>query len=313
MRSAPVRRRFILTCKGSINLMNLKQIDAAIAAYQESLDEAGIARLGFFRTLWEALDDVSSQASSQDTYRVSDIGLLDGSAVFERIPVDISADELAAAIESVAGLMAEHDGLSDEVRSALSNVQWTSVAEAASVELAGSEPAAFVGSVAYALEEAGAGDDGSRFGAIAAMLALRALLDGAAREAQRALQAAGADRTHALTCPVCGGEPTIARVGDTDASQGRGRELWCGQCGTAWAFERIRCARCGTRNQGHLHTFSIEGDDAHRIAVCDECGGYIRTVYQEDALAPFSFEVEDVVMAPLDAVAATIGSAGLRA
>lgn len=294
--------------------MNLKQIDAAIAAYQGSLDEAGTARLDFFRALWAVLDGISSQASSREAYCVPDAHGLHGDAsVFEQVPVGLSAAELACAVEAVANRMAEHGGLSDEACSALSGVQWTSIVEAASVDLAGSDPAAFVGAVAYALDEAGTGEDEARFGAIAAMLALRALLDGPAREAKRVLCEAGFDRAHTLACPICGGEPTIARIGDTDASQGRGRELWCGQCGTAWTFERVRCARCGTRNQGHLHSFSIEGDDAHRIAVCDECGGYIRTVYQEDALAPFSFEVEDIVMAPLDAVAATIDSVKPRA
>ena len=65
----------------------------------------------------------------------------------------------------------------------------------------------------------------------------------------------------------------------------------------------MRCARCGTRNQGHLHYFNVEGDDSHRIATCDECGGYMRTVFQDDALVPFSFDVEDVVMARLDSIA----------
>ena len=46
---------------------------------------------------------------------------------------------------------------------------------------------------------------------------------------------------------------------------------------------------------------------SHRIATCDECGGYLRTVYADDALAPFSFEVEDVIMARLDAIAAERG------
>ena len=77
----------------------------------------------------------------------------------------------------------------------------------------------------------------------------------------------------------------------------------CAQCGCAWEFERVRCVRCGTQNQSRLHYFNLEGDEAHRLATCDECGGYTRTVYEEDALAPFSFEVEDVVMAKLDLVA----------
>ena len=33
----------------------------------------------------------------------------------------------------------------------------------------------------------------------------------------------------------------------------------------------------------------------------------LRTVYADDALAPFSFEVEDVIMARLDAIAAERG------
>ena len=102
---------------------------------------------------------------------------------------------------------------------------------------------------------------------------------------------------------MCGGEAGAARVGVTKHSDGRGKELWCPQCGAVWEFERVRCARCGTQNQSHLHYFNIEGDDAHRLATCDECGGFMRTVYQDSALAPFAFEVEDVVMARLDLLA----------
>lgn len=39
------------------------------------------------------------------------------------------------------------------------------------------------------------------------------------------------------------------------------------------------------------------------IHKCDECNGYIRTVFIEDALRPFSYEVEEVVTAKLDAIA----------
>ncbi len=106
---------------------------------------------------------------------------------------------------------------------------------------------------------------------------------------------------------MCGGAPVAGRVGGESSTQGRGKTLWCAQCGTSWEVERVRCARCGTQNQAHLHYYNVEGDDAHRIATCDECGGYLRTVYADDALAPFSFEVEDVVMARLDAIAAERG------
>ena len=76
-------------------------------------------------------------------------------------------------------------------------------------------------------------------------------------------------------------------------------------------FDRIRCPRCGTRNQGNLHYFNIEGDEGHRIGTCDECGSYIRTRFAgEGDNAPYSPEVEDVVMARLDAVAMDPSFAG---
>ena len=107
---------------------------------------------------------------------------------------------------------------------------------------------------------------------------------------------------------MCGCEASVAHVGQAGTkTKGRGRALWCAQCGCVWDIERVRCARCGTQNQGYLHFFNVEGDDDHRIATCDECGGYVRTVYQEDGpmaqLYPFSYEIEDVVMAKLDLIA----------
>lgn len=65
------------------------------------------------------------------------------------------------------------------------------------------------------------------------------------------------------------------------------------------------------RNQGNLHYFNIEGDEGHRIGTCDECGSYIRTRFAgEGDNAPYSPEVEDVVMARLDAVAMDPSFAG---
>ena len=174
---------------------------------------------------------------------------------------------------------------------------------ASDLVLAGCNPAAYVESFVELLEDDGMDEDAARIGAAAAALALRALLEGPAAAIEQARRAAGADEPHGVRCPVCGGEAAVAQVGDAPAGQGRGKRLWCGHCGCVWDFERVRCARCGTQNQGHLHYFNLEGDEAHRLAACDECGGYTRTVYQADALAPFSFEVEDVLMAKLDLVA----------
>ncbi len=184
------------------------------------------------------------------------------------------------------------------------------IVAASSLAMAGSAPAAYLEDLADLLGDDGMTEDQARVGALVASLALRFQLEAPAQAVSRALGEAGCTEPHPLRCPVCGGAPSAARVGGQNSTQGRGKTLWCAQCGTTWEFDRVRCARCGTHNQGHLHYFNVEGDDAHRIATCEECGGYVRTTYADDALAPFSFEVEDVVMARLDAIAANPAFAG---
>lgn len=110
--------------------------------------------------------------------------------------------------------------------------------------------------------------------------------------------------THPLLCPVCGSEPMLASVGAKTSSAGRGRLLYCLDCGASWEFDRIRCAHCGTHDQTKLHYVSIEGDDDHRLGFCDECGGFMRTTFMDSSLFPISPLVEDVVMAPLSAIGA---------
>ena len=57
--------------------------------------------------------------------------------------------------------------------------------------------------------------------------------------------------------------------------------------------------------------FNIEGDEGHRIGTGDECGSSIRTRFAGAGdNAPYSPEVEDVVMARLDAVAMDPSFAG---
>ena len=93
------------------------------------------------------------------------------------------------------------------------------------------------------------------------------------------------------------------RIAGPSGIDGRDREQYCGMCGTVWPFERMRCGVCGTENAARLHYFHVEGDSSHRLQNCDECGQYQRMVFEEDLSIPLSMEVEDVVMAKLDAIA----------
>lgn len=296
--------------------MNLKAIDAAIAAYRTNLDEGDVSRLAFFRELWGVQDEEAARAAVG--YDVPDADSLKawaraGEPVLSHVPAKIDAGALAGAMARLAEVLAVRGGFAASTSEALSRTNWERMVAASDLALAGSDPAAYVESFAELLEDDGMDEDAARIGAMATALALRALLEGPATAVERARRDAGADEPHSVRCPVCGGGAAVAQVSGASAGQGRAKRLWCPQCGCAWEFERVRCSRCGTRNQAHLHYFNVEGDEAHRIGTCDECGGYIRTVYADDALAPFSFEVEDVVMARLDAIARDPSFAGGRA
>lgn len=288
--------------------MNLKAIDAAITAYRPQLTDDDNARLAFFRELWDVQASLASRVAEAGGFTVPDAVDLRAWAqaelpVLAQAPASLDAELFADALERIAAVLSAHEGFSASTQEALKRVKWDRIVAASDLAQAGSDPAAYLEAFAALLVDDGMHEDAAHTGALAASLALRALLEEPARAIQAARQEAGVDEVHSLRCPVCGGSATLARVGAADVAQGGGKELWCAQCGTAWEFERVRCGRCGTQNQGHLHYFNLEGDEAHRLATCDECGGYVRTVYQTDALAPFSFEVEDVVMAKLDLVA----------
>ncbi|MVN16022.1 formate dehydrogenase accessory protein FdhE [Gordonibacter urolithinfaciens] len=292
--------------------MNLKAIDAALAAYREKLDEGETARLAFFRKLWGALDEAAADAPAAEGWDapcVEDLRtwFAAGEPVLAHAPATVGAAPFAAALGRAAACAAEHGGFAAGTAEALGRTRWDRIVAASPLGLAGSDPAAYLDALAELLADDGMTEDQARTAALVAALALRSQLEEPARAAARALGQAGCDAPHPLACPVCGGAPAAGRVGGENSTQGRGKTLWCAQCGTSWEIERVRCARCGTQNQAHLHYYNVEGDDAHRIATCDECGGYLRTVYADDALAPFSFEVEDVVMARLDAIAAERG------
>lgn len=294
--------------------MNLKQIDAAMKGYEGSLDEASAARLAFFRKLWDVLAPCADRADARgyEPPPASRLRALRraGETVFSEAPVEVDAASFADALERLGACALEHEGFSSGFRAALERVRWDRVLAASPLPVAGRDPAAYLEALADVLMDDGMGASDARTASILASLALRSQLEAAAAKAVEAIGRAKAREPHPTSCPVCGGLPGLGRVGGESTTAGRGKMLWCPQCGATWEFERVRCARCGTRNQTHLHYFNIEGDEAHRLCTCDECGDYLRTVFVGDALGPFSFEVEDVVMAPLDAIALDPSFAG---
>lgn len=290
-------------------MINLKLADAAIAAYAKKLDEGDQARLAFFRKLWGIEAEVAAAARDASGYAAPDAAEVSrlGRAhqpVFEAHPVTVDAAALADASARMAACIADDGAFPQGIVDALRRTKWDRIVAASDMSKAGCHPAQYLEEVRGILVDDGMDERAAQAGVSAVSLALRALLEGVANAVMQVRRSCeDLEDVHPLNCPVCGSQATIARVGAASDTKGGDKTLWCGQCGTAWEFDRVRCGRCGTRNQGHLHYYNIEGDDAHRINTCDECGNYTRTVFQEDVLVPSSYEVEDIVMARLDLVA----------
>ena len=268
--------------------MNLKAIDAAIAAYRTNLDESDVSRLAFFRELWGVQAEAASHVDLG--YEVPDADSLKtwarhGEPVLSHAPVKIEAAALAGAMERLAEVLAARGGFAASTSEALSRTSWERMVAASDLALAGCNPAAYVESFVELLEDDGMDEDAARIGAMAAALALRAFLEGPATAVERARREAGADEPHSVRCPVCGGEAAVAQVSGAPAGQGRAKRLWCAQCGCAWGSSAcVACAAAhGTR--AIYIGFNLEATGAPPGRHCDECGGYARTVPREDAHA----------------------------
>ncbi|MCL1799133.1 MAG: formate dehydrogenase accessory protein FdhE [Eggerthellaceae bacterium] len=290
----------------------MKRRALALEAYKKHLDKAAWGRLELFGGLWDIQEGYRARAAEKAGYAIPSIEAAEtwywqGRPILAFAPVRIDADTFVASLGEVAGYLAGKACLERGAAECLHGLDWRTLVDETDLSLAGSDPMAYTQVFCGLAQKHAGGPLEAPMAATVLTLAMRPLVEHAAQAVMSSLEdvlkAGNATHSKPRCCPFCGGGATLAVVGETPSSQGKGRLLYCSACGTAWEFERIRCVHCGTRNQGHLHYFHIEGDEAHRLHTCDECGGYARTVFQEHLVAPLVLEVEDVVMAPLDQVA----------
>lgn len=291
--------------------MDIQRIGAAAEAYGGILDKSDADRLAFFKELMAIQNRHAEAAAERSTYSLADPATAEewywnGKPFFLMAPVLIDADAFVSALEDCSCHLADNAGLPAETAEALRSFDMRGLIEKTDLGLAGRDPATYIDT---ACEAARTGADAQAAPvdalALALAFALRPLLEPAAQAAmdQVDLKQVNENHNRPPSCPACGGLSAAAAVGETPSGTANGKMLYCALCGTTWEFERIRCARCGTQNQGKLHYFHVEGDDAHRLYLCDACGEYTRTVFKSDLRVPFAFEVEDVVMAKLDMIA----------
>jgi len=75
-------------------------------------------------------------------------------------------------------------------------------------------------------------------------------------------------------CPICGSLPQLSLLKEEVGE----RFLLCSYCGFEWRVDRLFCPFCTNKEQGSLHYFYAEGEDAYRIDLCDKCHQYIKTI-----------------------------------
>jgi len=106
---------------------------------------------------------------------------------------------------------------------------------------------------------------------------------------------------HHGACPCCGGAARMARL---EKETGR-RHLWCDLCDVQWSFSRVQCPFCGNDDTEQLGNLDVEEQSRYRIAVCQQCEGYLRTIDERQLPEGIfaNMPLEDVATLPLDFVA----------
>mgnify|MGYP000061167575 CR=1 FL=1 len=103
-------------------------------------------------------------------------------------------------------------------------------------------------------------------------------------------------------CPVCGSFPQISEL------MGEGqRYFMCSFCSFKWPSERLRCPFCENNDQESLHYFYEDGQEVHRVDVCDKCMQYIKTVDSRKLNYEPDLNLEDIVTIHLDILASEKG------
>ncbi|MDR2109288.1 MAG: formate dehydrogenase accessory protein FdhE [Coriobacteriales bacterium] len=307
--------------------MDLDTAQAAVCAYRPQLAEDDSARLEFFSKIWEFQEGIKARVLEAGRVVVVQGAPLaewywSEKPLLKMAPLELDVALFGDALQGCAARLATDAGLDAELADALTRFDWAGLAlqangladEAATAERdtaerdnagAGSSPDAFIAALCRRLNALGHPQAFVQTVAINVALALRPLLEPTADALLATLPSGGNDSVghKPLLCPVCGSQASASCVGNLPSGTKNGRLLFCSLCGMQWEFERIRCPRCGTSNQGKLHYSHIQGDEAHRLYLCDQCGGYTRTTFAQSLRVPFSFDVEDVVMARLDQIA----------
>jgi FdhE protein len=104
------------------------------------------------------------------------------------------------------------------------------------------------------------------------------------------------------SCPICGGEPDMATL---EKSGGR-RRLLCSRCDAEWTYRRLGCPYCGNDEPKDLAFYPTD-DNVYRLAVCERCRRYIKTIDLRETRTERPMAAERVLTAGMDVAANETG------
>lgn len=292
-----------------VKQLRTDMLKEALQAYRTEAEGPMAERLRFLEGLADIQAGISVTEGSVTLpdAETADEAMVTGQPLFLSAPPALPRDEFIAAVERIAAYVADEAGLDEEQATALRDADLSAELTAEALDSAARSVDEFVVRMVAAL---GAGEDAALKPATVAYVLVSALVpffSGAAAQLTNALPDVDLKSWTLGTCPVCGSPASIGFVGESTKLQGGERKLWCGLCHTEWAYDRIRCVRCGSRSSDKLRYVHVDGDPAHRVHLCDECHGYARFVFTDELSKPLSLVVEDAVSTSLDSVALSKG------
>ena len=104
-------------------------------------------------------------------------------------------------------------------------------------------------------------------------------------------------------CPVCGSLPKMSQL----KGEGGKRHFLCSFCGFMWPSQRLKCPFCDNQDHNKLHYFYAEGQNAHRVDLCEQCKQYIKTVDTRNLDYEPDLDLEDIATIHLDILATKKG------
>lgn len=290
--------------------MNIENVNRAADAYLAEAEGATAARLEFLKGLWALQAELAGSAPAHtlpDAEAARD-ALAGGHPIFSVVAPNVPADAFRDAVAQVVAYVIRTEVLEAGEAQTLSA---SDVPAAVADDAVGSAVAdfdGFVSQVAASIRENAAG-------AVPSLATLAFVLHSALvpflAEASSGAMAVVADFDWSVwgsgRCPVCGASAALGRMSESTKIQGSSRQLWCSQCHAEWRYERLRCARCGSRNQEKLRYAYDEADPVHRLHLCEQCHGYLKVTFEDATDKPVSMVVEEAASINLDAIARAEG------